>query len=68
MVVRARGQDQVGLLAQAHGVADLEVAVGPLVRQVGDDDLRSLDEQDDLALQEVALVVPVDSACSQASI
>lgn len=52
----------VGSTFQTGRVADLEVAVVPLVRQIGDDDLRALDELDDLAVQQVALVVPVDPA------
>lgn len=59
MVVRPRGEDEVLLLAETHRVPDLQVAVRALVGEVGDDNLRALDEADDLAFEQVALVVTV---------
>ena len=46
--------------AGAQRIADLEIAVRALVGEVGDQDLRVLEEGDDLAVEQAALVVPVD--------
>ena len=43
-VVFASRENQVLELADTHGVADLEVTVRSLVRQIGHDDVRSLDK------------------------
>jgi hypothetical protein len=61
-VVRPGGEDEVRLLAKPHRVPDLKIDIGTLVGQVGDDDLAPFDEMDDLAFEEVALVVAIDAA------
>jgi hypothetical protein len=55
-------ENEVRLLAKSHGVADLQVDVGALVGQFGDDDLAALDELDDLAFEQVALVMAIHAA------
>src|ERR1700685_2727572 len=68
MMVLSRREDQVRLLPKSHCIADLQVTVGPFVRDVRDDDLRALDELHNLALKEVALAVQIHTAWSETGI
>ena len=59
MVILAGHEDQIGKAADPQRVADLEVAVGALVGEIGDEDLGALEEPDDLTVEQAAAGVAV---------
>src|SRR5690606_6898615 len=59
IVILSCCQDEVAQLVEPHGVPNLEVAVGPFVREIRYDDLGILNELDDFTLQQPTFVVLV---------
>lgn len=66
-VILPNCQNQVAKFVDAHRIPNFEIHIWSLVCEVGDEDVRFLNESHDLALQQSSLIVTIDATRFEAT-